>query len=125
MALEPANAEETVDAQRENLSLRKEYLADSRNRIKLDDLIAVKVREAIKLTGDDKFPSNSHITSCQDVGAVLKAYEDAIKSLQTVTALLGRWATAEQLPTLAKLMARMSDNCARGQGGAMLNLAMR
>lgn len=109
----------------EQLGQVKEYLSEPRFRIKLDDLVNAHVRAAILRTGDDKFPLNTQMASGQDVAARLKAYEEAIRPLQTNAVLLGKWATADQRSTLANMMARMADNCVKLQGGNSLCLHMR
>jgi hypothetical protein len=103
-------------AEGEQLELFKKYLAEPRFRIKLDDLVNATVREASRRTAADKFPPDAQVRTGEDVLAVLKAYEDAIRPAQAVAALLGKWATAEQRPTLANMVARLSDPCAKGYG---------
>jgi hypothetical protein len=109
----------------QQLGLVKEYLSEPRFRIKLDDLVSANVRAAILKTSDEKFPLHVANATGADVAARLKSYEDAIRPLQANAVLLGKWATADQIPTLTTLMARMSDNCVKPLGGSTLWLGMR
>lgn len=109
----------------DELSLFKDYLAEPRFRIRLDDLVNANVRAALRLTGDEQFPPNGRIETGKDVAARLRAYEDALRPLQANAVLLGKWATAEQRPTLSGLMSRMADNCAQAQSGTTVWLNMR
>lgn len=118
-------ATDEVTAGQDRLALFKEYLAEPRFRIKLDDTVNTNLREALRETADDRFPPNGRIESGEDVAARLKAYEEAIRPLQENAVLLGRWATAEQLPTLSKLMTRMADGCAELKSGTTIWLNMR
>lgn len=109
----------TVDpaAGQDQTSLFKEYLAEPRFRIRLDDLVNTNVRVALRLTAEDQFPPNGRIETGQDIAARLRAYEQAVCPLQANAVLLGKWATGEQRPTLANMMARMADNCVKSQSG--------
>jgi hypothetical protein len=117
--------ETTAAAGEEKIAQFKDYLAEPRFRIKLDDLVNAAVRDTLRLTADDRFSPNAHITNGQEVAARLKEYEDAVRPLQAQVALLGKWATQDHLPTLANAIIRMSDNCVKSVGGSRLLLAMR
>lgn len=117
-------AEETAAGQ-DQLARFKECLSEPRFRIRLDDQVNAGVRDALGLTGDDRFPPNGRVETGEDVAARLKAYEDVLRPLLAQAALLGKWATAEQRPTLANLMVRMADNCLKAQGGTTIWLNMR
>lgn len=119
-------AEEVVaTAEGDQVAMFKEYLAEPRFRIKLDDLVNATVRDTLLLTADDRFPLNAHVANGQDVAARLKEYEAVVRPLQAQVVLLGKWATPEHLPTLANAITRMSDNCVKSVGGTTLVLAMR
>ncbi|MGL6075206.1 MAG: hypothetical protein ACRC8S_13685 [Fimbriiglobus sp.] len=109
----------------DELSLFKDYLAEPRFRIRLDDLVIANVRVALRLTGDEHFSPNGRIETGKDVVARLQAYEDTLRPLQANAVLLGKWATAEQRPTLAGLMSRMAENCTQPQSGTTIWLNMR
>lgn len=109
----------------EQIERFKDYLADPRQKIKLDDLVAANVRAALCDTADDKPPFCAPIANGQDVADRLNAYESAMRPLVTNAVLLGKWATDEQRPTLASMVARMADNCAKPLGGNTVQLGMR
>lgn len=121
MATEP----DRPAAGEDELGMFKDYLAEPRFRIRLDDLVNVNVRAALRLIGEEQSPPNGRIETGKDVAARLLAYEEAIRPLQANAVLLGKWATAEQRPTLASLMARMADNCGQAQSGTTVWLNMR
>jgi hypothetical protein len=106
----------TAAAGDDPIALFKDYLAENRFRIKLDDLVNAAVREAIAMTAPDKFPAEQQIKTGEDVVKALKAYEEAVRPVQAFAVLLGKWATPEQRPTLANLVTRLSDPCAKGYG---------
>ncbi|MFL5328591.1 MAG: hypothetical protein ACJ8C4_06720 [Gemmataceae bacterium] len=103
----------------------KEHLSEPRLRIRLDDWVTASVRSALRRTADDQFPLDARIANGQDVADRLKAYEEAVRPLQEEAILLGRWANPEQCATLCNMIARMSDNLGKPQGGNMLCLALR
>jgi len=115
----------TAVAGEDKIAQFKDYLAEPRFRIKLDDLVNATVRDTLLLTAADRFPLKAYIANGQDVAVRLKEYEDAVRPLQEQVVLLSKWATTEHLPTLANVIARMSDNCVESVGGTTLILAMR
>lgn len=98
------------------LSAFKDYLSEPRYRIRLDDLVGAAVRATLAETSSEKFSSSSQVTG-EGFAARLEAYEAAIAPLQRMAALLGKWATSEQLPTLTNMLARTADGCADTQSG--------
>ncbi len=106
----------TAAAGDDQIALLKDYLAEPRFRIKLDDLVSATVRETVGRLAPDKFPDESRVKTGEDVVRVLKAYEEAIRPAQAFAMLLGRWATDAQRPTLTNLVGRLSDSCAKGYG---------
>lgn len=109
----------------DQLAMFKDYLAEPKYRIKLDDVVSANVRSVLRLISDDQFPLNGPNVGGEAVVTRLKAYEDAVRPILENAALLGRWATTEQLPTLSKLMMRTADNCVKTKGGATAWLNMR
>jgi hypothetical protein len=98
------------------LSAFKDYLSEPRYRIRLDDQVSAAVRATLAETSAEKFPSGTQVTG-EEFAARLAAYEAAAGSLQPMAALLGKWATPEQLPTLTCMLARTADGCADTQSG--------
>lgn len=103
----------------------KDYLSEPRFRIRLDDNVNAAVRAALAETSGEKFPLSTPCATGEDFAARLAAYETALRPLQAKAALLGKWATPEQLPTLTSLLARMSDGYGDAQDGDSLWLDLR
>jgi hypothetical protein len=114
-----------LSAQDGQFGLFKDYLSEPRFRIKLDDLVNTSVRATLQETSSEKFPLNTGRLSAEDFAARLKSYEAAVMPLQSMAALLGKWATTEQRATLTNMLARMSDNCPAAAGGHQLWLGLR
>jgi hypothetical protein len=113
-------------AQHDQTELLKEYLSESRYRIKLDELISVSVRRATKNLGADRFPVSTNAPNpVEDFSRRLVAYEGAIEPIQAAAILLGKWAVADQRAILANLFARLSDNNHALGGGLQLWLGLR
>ncbi|MFL5330248.1 MAG: caspase domain-containing protein [Gemmataceae bacterium] len=123
----PADLIDQKDAADElgQLAAFKEYLAEPRHRIKLDDSVNTNIRAAIHQTSDDKFSPNDEVRNGEHVAARLKAYEDVIRPVQAKAILLGKWVAQEQKSTLANIMARLADNCVKPLGGSAICLSMR
>lgn len=94
----------------------KDYLSEPRYRIRLDDQVSAAVRATLAETSGEKFSSSAQGNG-EEFAARLAAYEAAVRPLQAMAALLGKWATPEQAPTLTSMLARMSDGCVDTQGG--------
>ncbi len=112
--------EEPVGADDGDLTTFKDYLSEPRFRIRLDDQVNATVRAALAETSAEKLRLHTPRGNGDDFAARLAAYEAAVGSLPAKAALLGKWATPEQLPTLQSMLARMSDGYAAVQGGQTL-----
>lgn len=112
-------------AAREEIARFKEYLADPKAKIRLDDMVQESVRATVKVLTGEEFPVNTSVRDGKTFMHWLKRYEEAIKPLQAKAVLLSRWATPAQVPTLNGLLARLSDVCAANNQGNTLWLAMR
>ena len=117
--------EEGIIVSSGELDTFKDYLSAPRFRIKLDDDVNTTVRVALSEISGEKFPLSTPNTTGEDIAARLTAYEEAVKPLLAKAALLGKWATREQLPTLCNLIARLCDACADTSGDNSLWLSMR
>lgn len=92
----------------------KEYLSEARHRIKLDDLFEKEVRRVISQLGTDAFPnSTSHYMGTdaikKEFAERIKKYEDIVKQLQGMMALLGKWAGPEHRNILERVFARIAE----------------
>lgn len=74
----------------EFLQQGKEFLSDSRNRMKLHSLIAKKTRETLSLLSNDVLPVESGWSKDKFLER-LKNYEDAISDLQALEVLISYW----------------------------------
>jgi hypothetical protein len=94
-------------------STTKEYIADQKYRIKLDDLAVQNVKKIKALTSDSEFPVNTKFETQEEyiaeITTRLRRYESAIFDLQQIVLLLGHWGNSLHIPTLTKIMARMTE----------------
>jgi hypothetical protein len=88
----------------------KEYLSDSRYKIKLHDLFNQKLREVIGLLADDQFKAQGGSFSEEEFIKRIKLYEDIVKEIQLMTACVAYWGNGEHFQLLGKTIARICDN---------------
>jgi uncharacterized caspase-like protein len=101
-----------------NATRVKECLSEPRLRIKLDDLVNTAVREAAKrLEGDHFSTSRVDESVAKDFPKRLAAYEDAVRPIQDIAILLGKWADESQRSLLNKSFARIADQRAELPNG--------
>jgi len=103
----------------------KEYLAEPRFRIALDDMVHASLREAMQATTGEKFAPSAQVANGENVLSLLNAYEEAYRSLQSYFVLLARWGTSDHMTTVRSLVARASDSINRSEGGSTIRLALR
>jgi hypothetical protein len=94
----------------------KEYLAEPRYRIRLDDLVASEVRAALYEARMEEFPVNAPQVDPEEFASRLRRYEQSIDRLLTVVVLLARWGTEDHRPVIERLMSRLADGTASGGG---------
>jgi hypothetical protein len=87
----------------------KEYVADPRFRIRLDDLVAHEIRSALHETRAELFPNHTKTVTPADFATRLRGYERALNRLVLTTILLSRWGAAESQPMLQRVAARIAD----------------
>lgn len=102
----------------------KEYLSDSRYRIRLDDLISAEIRTASYELREEEFPVDTATVTTEDCGKRLRKYEAAISRLVAVTVLLGRWGTVDHKPLVERVLARLADGT-EAKSGKSAWLTMR
>jgi len=105
--------------------LLKEYLSDAKYRIRLDDLVTTYVRRTLHASGEKKFHLLPTQLTKEEAVNRLKAYEEIIRPIQEITALLGKWANADQLTVLDSMFARLSDFNTGLESGMTVLAAMR
>lgn len=83
------------------------------------------VRAALAQMSGEKFPLNTPPNSGEVFVARLAAYEEAVQhTLQKMAALLGTWATPEQLPKLMTMVARIDENGTGVDGVRLYSLSL-
>ena len=88
----------------------KEYLSDSRHRIRLHDTVSSEIRGALAKTGIEALPIQG-LPFDRDVFANrLSQYEAATSSLVTIVILLARWGDQSHRKTLEMVFSRSRDN---------------
>ncbi len=106
------------------IELTKQYLSDTRYRIKLHDLVAQQLREALALTSEDNFAVQGSEWSVEEFTRRLKEYEAITENLQSVSCCISYWGDEQHYPTLKLAMTRLTDRL-QPQGGLVVWSAMR
>lgn len=102
----------------------KEFLSDSRYKIKLHDIFNQKIRDVASLLADDKFKTQGGRFSDEEFFKRIKLYEDIVKELQAMTACVAYWGNKDHYQQLSKTIARVCDNFAP-ESGLVLWLSLR
>jgi len=87
----------------------KELLAESKNRIKLDDFVTEQLKDFINKTSLEQFPVQDSNVQKDNFLERLKRYEEIIKDFQRIIILLARWGNNEQLLILKKVFTRLAE----------------
>jgi len=106
------------------IDIIKEYIPDSRYRIKLDDLVTREIKKVLSETSDEFFPIQTDSVNPEEFSDRLTRYEAIIKEIQSIFILLAHWGTEEHLPVLRKIIARLVDN-KKASSGKLVWLALR
>ena len=88
----------------------KEYLSDSRYRIKLHDTVTYEIRTVLSAISIENFPVQGIDITKEDFAARLKKYEGAISNLAIIVILLARWGDQSHKGTLEMAFSRLRDN---------------
>jgi Caspase domain len=110
--------------QKSIIEIVKEYIPDSRFRIRLDDLVTVEIRKILSLTTNEHFPIQTADVTTDDFIDRLNSYESIIKDIQSIFVLLAHWGTEEHRTVLRKILERIIDNT-QVSGGKVIWLALR
>jgi hypothetical protein len=116
--------ETSNDSQRNLIDRVKEFIPDSKYRIKLDDLVTKELRRILVETSDDLFPVSTSDVTAEEFTDRLSKYESISKEIQAITILLAHWGAEEHIPVLKKIIARIPDN-KKASGGKVAWLALR
>lgn len=88
----------------------KDFLSNSENRIRLDDMVSAEIRSATYRLTEEDFPiqQGSPITP-DDLAARLHKYEVALERLTAITILISKWGTTDHQPLLERIISRIAD----------------
>lgn len=101
----------------------KEFLSDSRYKIKLYDIFYQKLREVVSLLADDQFNTQGVSFSEEEFLQRIKLYEDIVKGIQSMSVCVAYWGSSDHYQLLSKTIARVCDNFSPESGLAVwLNL---
>jgi Caspase domain len=106
------------------LDVVKDYLSESRFRIRFDDLVMREVQTILQATHRDRIPMDTPIQTPADIGQRLQDYEHAVERLACMLILTARWGTAEHRALLARATSRIVESI-DVQGGQTLWLGLR
>lgn len=121
----PDNQHFSQEGQYESVTdAAKEYLSESKARIRLDDLVVEQIRIAQSAIDSEKFSLDSPIVDSDSVSGRLKRYEASTKQLQSLAAVIGYWGESTHRTTLQRLLARMTE-LPTSQSGQEVWLSMR
>jgi hypothetical protein len=87
----------------------KEYMAEPRHRIRLDDIVGTEIRKASYEIREDEFPINTASISEDDIVRRLQKYQGALSRLTGIAIVLGKWGSQEHQPLLERIVARLAD----------------
>jgi hypothetical protein len=102
----------------------KEYLSDSRYKIKLHNIFNQKLREVVALLADDQFKVPDDGFSDDEFLKRIKLYEDIVKEMQAMASCVAYWGNNTDYQLLSKTLARVSDNFTP-ESGLVTWLALR
>jgi hypothetical protein len=105
------------------VDLIKEYLSDSKYKIKLDDLVVDEVRRVLYKTGNDSFPVEANVTP-KKFAERLREYERILVDLQTMVTLISKWGSEHYRGIIERIFARLGD-IDIGGGGNTVWLGLR
>ncbi|MEE9175041.1 MAG: caspase family protein [Thermodesulfobacteriota bacterium] len=87
----------------------KEFISDTRYRIKLDDLVTQEIKKVKSLTTEEDFPVQTEDVTVEDFFDRIKKYESAIHNLQSIVVCLAHWGGPEYISILRKPIARVPE----------------
>jgi len=112
------------DSQKDLADRVKEYISDSKYRIKLDDLVTREIKQLLIKSSEDLNPVSTTAVTSEEFSKRLSHYESISKNIQVIAILLSHWGVEEHKPILKKLISRMTDN-KMASGGKVARLGLR
>ena len=94
----------------------KEYLSDTKYKIKLHDLFNQKLREVVSLLADEQFKAKGGQFSDEEFLNRIKLYEDIAKEIRSMIACVAYWGNNQHYKILEKTIARVCDNFSPEEG---------
>ncbi len=124
VSIQSTMSEAIIETSDDTVSKIKEYLSESKNNIKLHDVILQKLRE-FDLNLQEKGYNYERVENFDDeFKQRIKYYETLVHELQIITICISYWGTEVHRPMLRKIIARASDSIDL-KGGNMYWLTLR
>jgi hypothetical protein len=102
----------------------KGYLAEPRDRIRLDDLVAGETRSTLHSISKDEFPTQTATLTSEEFAQRIRKFETVLSRMRAITILIAKWGATEHQPMLERIIARLADNI-EPQGGMTVWLGLR
>jgi len=87
----------------------KDFLSNTQDRIRLDDLVSAEIRGAIYRLSEENFPVQGTRPTPNDIANRLHKYELSLARLIAITCLISKWGTIDHQPLLERIIARLTD----------------
>lgn len=122
----PANSEpQVLEHVGQSLSETiKEYISDSKYRIKLHDTVLGEVQKVLALIGERSFPVQGIPVTTDEFSNRLRRYETIVSDLATVSVIITRWGGSEHRKTLEQIYTKLPDTH-ETSGGVVMYLGLR
>ncbi|TWE08741.1 putative caspase-like protein [Neobacillus bataviensis] len=88
----------------------KEFLTESKSRIKLDELVNYELRKVIMLLTDEHFPVVGVQVNAENFVDRLSKYENTAKSICSITSSIAHWGQNEHAPIINRVLTRLSES---------------
>jgi len=87
----------------------KEYIAEDRFRIQLDDLVVQEIRRVLNLTSVENFPLSMPNFTVDKIGDRLSSYERILEPLRGIITVLCYWGQEEHKALVQKAISRIAE----------------
>ncbi len=106
------------------VDITKEYIAEDKYRIKLDDLVVKEIRKVMDLTSQDYFPlSMSPINMVEEFTDRLSRYEEILKPLRAIITAICYYGDKKHRPLIKKTISRIAErNISQGGLSSLIHL---
>ncbi|MBP7721534.1 MAG: caspase family protein [Alphaproteobacteria bacterium] len=113
--------------QQQNLDiveLTKEYLSDSKYRIKLSDFVNNEVRKIVQQLSDPVFDASVSY-SFEEFKKRINKYELIIKDIQKILAIIAYWGTDQHLSIIKTAFSRLMDHFSEPKSGLTIFITLQ